>query len=417
MTSRSFSLPDLGEGICEVEILSIPVHAGQAVREGDIILEVETDKAAVEISSPFDGTVAEVLVEPGDLVRVGETAITFTAEAGVEVPEQEPAVGSKKEATRGDVVPASPATRRMARQLGVNLHLVTPSGKGGVVTADDVTRFAEKHTEGKEGVVAETALPAVAINDVIASTQLPDFSQWGEIERQPFRSIRRLTATQMARSWAQIPHVSCQDMVDISKLEDFRQRHKGEIEAAGGRLTQTVFTLKAVATGLKTYPRFNASLDLGAAEIIIKHYCHIGVAVDTEHGLVVPVIRDVDRKSIRELAIELHDKVTRARARKITRVELQGSTFTLTNAGALGGGFFSPIINYPEVAILGLGRSRMQPAVVTNSGGGHEIVPRLLMPIMLCFDHRVVDGADAIRFLQVVMDLLADPDELLMTMI
>ena len=200
-------------------------------------------------------------------------------------------------------------------------------------------------------------------------------------------------------------------------LEDFRQRHVEEVKAEGGRLTMTVFGLKALATALKIFPRFNSSLDLEANEIILKHYFHIGVAVDTEHGLMVPVIKDVDRKSIKELAIELADVVTRARKRKLSRDELLGGTITITNVGAQGGGFFSPIINHPEVAILGLGRGRIQPAVMTSDDGNHEIVPRLIMPIMLCFDHRVVDGADAIRFLKVIIESLSDPDELLMSMI
>jgi pyruvate dehydrogenase E2 component (dihydrolipoamide acetyltransferase) len=221
----------------------------------------------------------------------------------------------------------------------------------------------------------------------------------------------------MTSSWTQIPHVHCQDNVDITKLEDFRQKHKADINAAGGRLTMTLFAIKAVATALKNYPYFNASLDLQAQEIIIKRFFNIGIAVDTENGLMVPVIRDVDRKSIKELATEVDGAIKRVRAGTHGREEMQGGTFTITNAGALGGSHFSAIINHPEVAILGLGQGRMQPAVVTDERGRHEIVPRLIMPIVLCFDHRVVDGADAIRFLRLVIDALEDPDELLITMI
>ena len=232
-----------------------------------------------------------------------------------------------------------------------------------------------------------------------------------------FRSIRRATAKQMALAWSQIPHVTSQDVADITRLEAFRQKHKAEIETIGGKLTLTVFALKAVATALKTYPNFNAALDTEANEIIIKQYYHIGVAVNTDDGLIVPVVRDVDRKSIKELSIELNDLVQRTRTRKTKLDELQGGTFTITNAGAMGGGFFSPIINYPEVAILGMGQGRLQPAVKRNEDNGHEIVPRLIMPIVLCIDHRVLDGADAIRFLRVVIDSLEDPDELLMSMV
>ena len=248
-------------------------------------------------------------------------------------------------------------------------------------------------------------------------SELPDFSRWGPVERQPLRSLRRATAWQMATAWSEIPHVNSQDSLDLTRLEAFRAKHRAEIEAAGGRLTITVFALKAVAAAMKAFPRFNATLDWAAQEIILKHYYHIGVAVNTDHGLIVPVIRDVDRKSIRELAIELHECVQRARARKTTREELQGGTFTITNAGAVGGGgFFTPIINHPEVAILGLGQARMRPAVITERDGDPRVVPRLTMPVVLCIDHRVLDGADAILFLRHVIDALEDPEALLMTM-
>lgn len=428
-----FRLPDLGEGVHEAEILAVPVTAGQEVQEGDLILEVETDKAAVEIPSPITGTVSALHVQPGDIAKVGDILITF--ETGKVAPAKEPEEATKtapvaapqKQAASADTgkkrpVPASPSTRRLAREMGVDLHLVPATGSKGLVTAEDVRNFAaggpKAETQPATPTPPPEAVPAAAPAAIPDSFRtLPDFSQWGEVERQPFRSIRRATANRMAASWAQIPHVNCQDMVDITRLDDFRRRHKDEIAAAGGRLTMTVFALKAAATALKSYPQFNASLDLEAQEIIVKKYYHIGVAVDTDHGLVVPVIRDVDRKSIRELSIEVQEAIVRAKERKSTREELVGGTFTLTNAGAIGGGFFSAIINYPEIAILGLGRARMQPAVVTGTNGRHEIVPRLMMPLVLCFDHRVVDGADAIRFMQVIIDLLQDPDELLITMI
>jgi pyruvate dehydrogenase E2 component (dihydrolipoamide acetyltransferase) len=252
---------------------------------------------------------------------------------------------------------------------------------------------------------------------VAAETELPDFAKWGSVERVPFRSIRRATARQMSLAWSQIPHVNSQDVVDVTKLEAFRQKHKAEIEGIGGKLTLTVFALKAIATALKTYPNFNATLDTTHSEIIIKHYYNIGVAVNTDRGLIVPVVRDVDRKSIKELAVELNDLVQRTRARKTTLDEMQGGTFTITNAGAMGGGFFAPIINFPEVAILGVGQARMQPVVREKEKGNFVIVPRLMMPVALCIDHRVLDGADAIRFLKVLVDTLEDPDELLISMI
>jgi pyruvate dehydrogenase E2 component (dihydrolipoamide acetyltransferase) len=428
--SRSFKLPDLGEGVHEGEVLAVHVTAGQKVKEGDIILEVETDKAAVEIPSPFSGRVAEVLVKPGDTVKVGDAMMIFgngeDAEAvEIEKPKKSPdkAVETEKAAVAAEAagkkgpVPASPATRRLARELGVDLHQLQPSGPGGRVTADDVRAFADAGKK-KAAITASTEIAAAeAPGLAIRSVTLPDFTKWGPVERVPFRSIRRATARQMMIAWSQIPHVTSQDQVDITKLEVFRRKHKAEIEAAGGRLTMTVFALKAVATALKTHPQFNATLDVAAEEIIIKNYYHIGVAVNTDNGLIVPVVRDVDRKSIKELAIELHDIVQQTRARKISREELQGGTFTITNAGAMGGGYFAPIINFPEVAILGMGQGRLQPAVVDKDDGEHEIAPRLIMPIVLCIDHRVLDGADAIQFLRVIIDTLQDPDELLISMI
>jgi pyruvate dehydrogenase E2 component (dihydrolipoamide acetyltransferase) len=424
--TTSFKLPDLGEGVHEAEILAIPVVPGQEVAEGQIILEIETDKAAVEIPSPCTGTVVEILVKVGDMATVGDVLLTFETGNGqstappenvrpTEAKPQQPQEAGQRP------VPASPSTRRLARELGVLLRDVTPSGSGGIVTKEDVEAHARQREQPAPAVpaIAAPSAPAVAAsrNTLPPETTLPDFSKWGLIERRPFRSIRRATASQMTASWTRIPHVHCQDDVDITKLEAFRQRHKAEIAAVGGRLTMTVFAMKAVATALKTYPSFNASLDLAAQEIIVKNYFHIGIATDTEKGLLVPVIRDVDRKSIKELAVELDGAIGRVRSGKQSRDELQGGTFTITNAGALGGHHFTAIINYPEVAILGLGQGRMQPVVVTDDGGRQEIVPRLIMPIVLCFDHRVVDGGDAIRFLRLVIDALEDPDELLITMI
>lgn len=431
--TRSFRLPDLGEGVHEAEILALPVAVDQAVQEGDLIMEIETDKAAVEIPSPYSGTVKEILVKVGDMAKVGDVLMVFAGDAeqktdaapAEKAEQKEPAA---REATGGKKqrpVPASPSTRRLARELGVDLQQVTPTGSGGIVTREDVQAFAEGKSTTEPAAAAPEKEAGQVTGDKIAAEKpaapgrstLPDFTRWGEIERQPFRSIRRATANQMTSSWNQIPHVHCQDDVDITKLEAFRQKHKKEIEATGGRLTMTLFAMKAVTTALKNYPAFNASLDLEAQEIIVKHYFNIGIAVDTDNGLFVPVIRDVDRKSIKELAVEVDGAIGRVRSGKHSREEMQGGTFTISNAGALGGSRFSAIINHPEVAILGLGQGRMQPAVISDERGRQEIVPRLIMPIVLCFDHRVVDGADAIRFLRLVIDALEDPDELLITMI
>ena len=428
--ARSFKLPDLGEGIHEGEVLAVPVAIGQEVKEGDIILEVETDKAAVEIPSPYSGSVEEIFVKPGDIVNVGDVMMTFSNGEHAQTAKDEkpiPKPAAPAETTAADPVealapkqgpvPASPATRRLARELGVDLHSVTPTGPAGLVTAEDVRHFAEIGKPGKQAPATSPDVPEDARPLEISEPPLPDFSRWGSVERVPFRSIRRATGKQMSLAWSLIPHVNSQDVIDITKLEAFRQKHKSDIEAAGGKLTLTVFALKAVATALKTYPNFNATLDTANAEIIIKQYYNIGVAVNTDNGLIVPVVRDVDRKSIKELSVELNDLVQRTRARKTTLEEMQGGTFTITNAGAMGGGFFAPIINHPEVAILGLGQARMQPVVREQGQGDFQIVPRLMMPIVLCIDHRVLDGADAIKFLRIIIDTLEDPDELLMSMV
>jgi pyruvate dehydrogenase E2 component (dihydrolipoamide acetyltransferase) len=434
--ARPFKLPDLGEGIHEGEVLNILVSVGDYVKEDDPILEIETDKAAAEIPSPFTGKVEEIKVKVGDTVQVGDVLMTFSdTEGEEELPEnkekeeKERKPPEKKEEAKekdvpkdkADPVPASPATRRAARELGVDLRVVSPSGPGGLVTSEDVRAFAEK---GKAGKPEKREAPpekeeakkpeARPIKD--KGPELPDFSRWGKVERIPVRSIRRATARQMALSWSRIPHVHNQDMVDMTKLEEFRRKHKEEVEKKGGKLTVTVFALKAAAGALKQFQRFNSSLDVQSGEMVIKKYFHIGVAVSTEEGLVVPVIRDVDRKSMIELSIELKDLVRRTRERKVGLEEMQGATFTITNVGPVGGGYFAPVINFPEVAILGLGSIRMMPVARETAGGGYETVVRPLMPMVLAIDHRVLDGADALKFTKVLIDSFEDPEELLMTM-
>jgi pyruvate dehydrogenase E2 component (dihydrolipoamide acetyltransferase) len=440
--AKAFKLPDLGEGIHEGEILSIRVSVGDEVKEGDIIMEVETDKAAVEIPSPYTGVVEEILVKPGDTVKVGDVLVTIRAaeeEAPAaraeerEKPEKEaappkakkpepekpvpaPEIAGKKEGP----VPASPATRRLARELGVDLSQVTPTGPGGLVTAEDVRAFAEKGPKPEEAPSpreeGREEKPEEARPFVVPAPKLPDFSKWGPVERVPLRSIRKATAKQMALAWSQIPHVSNHDAADMTRLEVFRKKHKAEIEAKGGKLTHTVFALKAVATALKAFPRFNATIDTEAGEIIMKQYYHIGVAVATEDGLIVPVIRDVDRKSILDLSVELKEIADKTRQRKVGIDELQGGTFTITNVGPMGGGQFVPIINYPQVAILGMGAATMQPTVTGDKEKGYEIVPRLRMPLVVCIDHRVLDGADAIPFMRMIVENLEDPEQLFMKM-
>ena len=426
--ARSFRMPDLGEGIHEGEVLAVLVSVGDEVKEGDPILEVETDKAAVEIPSPYTGKVMEISIKEGDIVKVGDVLMTFSNGEEKEAVEKEEPVEKPAERAEKVVpmpaaaraegpVPASPATRRLARELGVDLHQVTPTGRGGLVTADDVKVYAEQGEKVEKVPAAPSERPVEVAPMGAPVPALPDFSKWGPVERMPMRSIRRATARQMTLAWSQIPHVHNQEWVDVTRLEAFRKNHKAEIEAKGGKLTHTVFAMKAAATALKTYPKFNATLDTEAGELVIKHYFHIGVAVNTNDGLIVPVIKDVDRKSIVELSVELNDLVQRTRERKATLEEMQGGTFTITNVGPMGGGFFAPIINYPEVAILGMGSASMQAVVKEKEENGYEIVPRLMMPIVLCIDHRVLDGADALQFIRILKEALEDPEELLITMI
>jgi pyruvate dehydrogenase E2 component (dihydrolipoamide acetyltransferase) len=432
--ARSFKLPDLGEGIHEGEVIAVLVKVGDAVEEGDPILEVETDKASVEIPSPFTGTVQEIMVKAGDVVKVGNLLMTFsddaigekkekvpsekkikTAEPAEKVPRQ-----SEENQTTGTMerkkgpVPASPATRRLTRELGVDLRMVTPSGPAGMVTAEDVRAFASKEKRG-ERAAEEPSAGAEPVAGA-APPGLPDFTKWGSVERLPLRSIRKATARQMALAWSQIPHVSSQDDIDVTRLEALRRRNKQAVEKQGGRLTLTVFAVKAAAAALRQFPQFNVSLDVEKGEIVRKHYLHVGVATDTGEGLVVPVLRNADKKSITELAVELRDLVERTRTRKVDLEELQGGTFTITNIGAAGGrGHFSPIINYPEAAILGMGAARLKPVIRKTETGSTQIVARMILPVVLAIDHRVLDGIDAAHFLEFFRTALENPEKMLLS--
>jgi pyruvate dehydrogenase E2 component (dihydrolipoamide acetyltransferase) len=443
--AQEFRLPDLGEGIHEGEIVKVLVKLGDEVQEDQPILEVETDKATVEIPSPFTGTVTDVRVKQGDLVHVGDVMLVFGDGAGAQAPAaEEKAPAPEREAVapkeplpavkppapppavpqREGPVPASPSTRRLARELGVDLRQVPPSGPGGRVTAQDVRAFAEQpqavaiEAERAPAAPAERpAAPPAEVSAVRPSTipvpELPDFGRWGEVERLPLRSVRRATAKHMALAWSQIPHVSHHDLADVTELDAFRRRYKDQLKEQGGSLTLTIFAIKAAVAALKAFPRFNASLDADTEDIILKKYYNIGVATDTDRGLLVPVVHDADRKSITELALELPKLVDRTRAGEASLEEMQGGTFTITNIGPLGGTGFAPIVNYPEVAILGMARASWQP-VVRWEAEEAKFVPRLLLPLILAFDHRVVDGADAARFMNMIIDILQDPDKLLM---
>lgn len=434
--TRTFKLPDLGEGIHEAEVFAVKVQAGQQVREDEVLLEVETDKAAAEIPSPFSGTVTAVNVKPGDIVHVGDVLFVFE---DFEDFEDEEETALSKELTAPPVsrvdspketevtvappatlhapdrpVPAAPSTRRLARELGIALHAVPGSGPGGRVTAEDVRAFAARQTtppvSHEQRAVPQPAVPQPQLAP--RSSERPAPAE--PIERLPLRSVRRATAKQMALAWSQIPHVSSQDVADITELQALLERHKETVRERGGALTLTVFVIKALVNALKDFPTFNASLDMAAEELVLKQYYHVGVATDSERGLLVPVLRHVDTKSVFELAVELKALVTRAREGKATLEDLQGSTITVTNIGALGSTGFMPIINYPEVAILGLAQARIQPVARTKKNGKIKFVPRLMLPLILAFDHRVNDGAAAQRFINRIIAQLEHPEQLLL---
>jgi len=283
--------------------------------------------------------------------------------------------------------------RRVARELGVEIGEVRGSGPGGRVSEEDVKAYVRGITRGEAGAAATGGLEA-----------LPDFSRWGEVERQPMRAVRRSTAAHLSRAWSTIPHVTHHDRADITQLDRLRQQYGPKVEARGGKLTVTAVALKIVASALRAFPQFAASVDMAREEVVYKKYCHIGVAVDTDRGLLVPVIRDVDKKNISELSVELAAAAERARSRKLAAEDMEGGVFTITNLGGIGGTAFSPIINSPEVAILGISQASLEPVFLDG-----RFEPRLMLPLSLSYDHRLIDGADAARFLRWVAEALEQP--------
>ena len=438
--SRQFTLPDLGEGLTEAEIVAVLVREGDVIREDAPLLEVETDKAQVEIPSPIGGRVEKIHVAPGQTVKVGAVLVTFS-DNGAPVPAGAPArpaastprpaptaaaapaptapaapSPARETAPAGGPVAATPATRRLARELGVDLRAVRGSGPGGRILDADVraaTRArppaapaeARPQPAARDAAPAGPAKPLAAIG--LEPPPLPRFEQWGPVERAPLSHLRRTIAERMTLSATLIPHVTHFDRADITDLDAIITRNLERARARGVTLTLTAFLLKAAALALRAHPQFNASLDPAAGELILKRYYHLGVAVATPRGLIVPVLRDLDGKPVLEIGRELGALAQRVRDGKATLDDLRGGTFTITNIGALGGTAAIPIINYPEVAILGVSRAR-QEAVVRQG----QIVPRLMLPITLTFDHRVADGADGARFATEIVSLLEAPERL-----
>ncbi len=482
-----FTLPELGENITAGDVVRVLVKAGDTIAKDQPVLELETDKATIEVPSSVAGTIKELKVKQGEKIKVGQVVLTVDdgaaktekppkaeASAKADAPGAQPkaqpagapvegglsqaepgasAKGAAEEAAkvktdegddaaaeeeedeaeepeeaaqpkRGEVVdirgpraasqsqaaaaqpeaevsqgpaaPAAPSVRRLARELGVDIHRVAGTGDAGRISMDDV----QAHVRG----ALKSGGGAVAVQ------KLPDFGKWGEVERKPMSNIRRKTAEHLSMAWQTIPHVTQHDKADITALEALRKQYGPQAEKAGGKMTMTSIAMKIVAGAMQRFPQFNASVDMARQEIVYKKAIHIGVAADTPRGLLVPVIRDVDRKGVLELSVELTKASERARAGKLSLDEMQGAGMTITNLGGIGGTSFTPIVNWPEVAILGISRGVMEPHWIEETEeeeGGFEA--RLMLPLSLSYDHRVIDGADAARFLRWVAEAFEQP--------
>ena len=443
-----FRLQELGENISQGELVRLMIAPGAKVSEGQPVMELETDKAVVEVPSTVSGVVNEVKVKEGEKIKVGQVIFTLqggapsqaqtvrpptqpvehvTGQHGARLafqaairaegkteeqalppdqPQPRPAafsmpvqLGKVAGTEHREAVPAAPHTRRLAREIGVDIYEVKGTGPGGRISEDDVKTHAKTLL-----TTAASAAKATPRAGHFVEPKLPDFAKWGKIERVPMRGVRRKTAEHLAESWNTIPHVTQHDRADITELEQLRARFGPKAEQAGGKMTVTAIALKVCAAALKVFPQFNATIDMEKQEIIYKQYVHVGVAMDTDRGLLVPVIRDVDKKNIVELAVELSQLSQKVRDKKITLAEMEGGTFTITNLGGIGGTAFTPIVNHPEVAILGLSRSRMEPEWIAG-----KFEPRLILPLSLSYDHRLIDGADAARFLRWVAEAFEQP--------
>jgi pyruvate dehydrogenase E2 component (dihydrolipoamide acetyltransferase) len=484
-----FKIPELGENVTAGDVVRVLVKAGDAIEKDQPVLELETDKATIEVPSSVSGTIQDVKVKPGDKVKVGQVVFTLGdggaaaekpaagkaqaekdrgakappadqpaapaaskdappkpkaqpagaaeegglsqaatperkgedgeegdgAEPREEQPRQKPrgevvdinrgarqpqGAPTEAEAPRQPAAPAAPSVRRLARELGVQIGVVPGSGPQGRISIEDVQLYVKSALSTMQGG-GRAAPPAES---------LPDFTKWGEVDRKPMSNIRRKTAEHLAHAWSAIPHVTQHDRADITAVEGLRKRYAPQAEKAGGKLTMTAIALKIVAGALQRFPQFNSSLDTARNEIVYKKSIHVGVAADTPRGLLVPVVRDVDRKGIFELAKELAQASEKSRSGKLGLDDMQGAGFTITNLGGIGGTSFTPIVNWPEVAILGISRATWEPlwrpASVEDEG---TFEPRLMLPLSLSYDHRVIDGADAARFLRWVCEAFEQP--------
>lgn len=454
-------LPELAEGVDKGDVLHVFVSEGDSIDVDAPVAEIESGKATVTIPSPAKGRVGKVHIKPGDSVSVGDVLIELEehgAQAGqpeaqgqapvveaapkpagtpepVQSPEPTPASERMEEDTsraseaavrkvqqgRADasgrplsliqldrVIPAGPAVRRIARELNVRLEEVKGSGPNGRILVEDLNPYIHRYIAEKGGAVAD-GMPGARGHGPVPP--LPDFSKWGPVRREKVTSLRRKIAENMARAWATIPHVHQMHEADITAIAAVQKHHREQVKQLGGNLTLTPFVLKAIVATLKEYPLLNCSYDPATEEVIYKDYYHIGVAVDTEAGLVVPVVRDVDKKTVVQLAVELAQLAERTRQRKISPDDLAGATFTVSNLGSIGGGAFTPIINAPQVAILGTARAVLKPVWT-----GEAFQPREIMPLCLGYDHRVIDGALGARFITRLVQLLENHEMLFLGM-
>ena len=427
-------VPDIGD-FDEVEIIEVLVAVGDTVAEEDSLITVESDKATMEIPSSHSGTVKEVKVNVGDKIAEGGLVVMLETSSAA-VKEQAPAATASSEVAKEEapapvakpapapaaIAPverpsptaninpvsfknahASPAVRKFARDLGVDLSKVNGTGRNARIVKEDVQDFVKQ--------VMTTGGGATSSGAALGVEPMPqiDFSQWGEVETKPLSKINKLTGKFLHRNWVTIPHITQFDEADITSLEAFRKQSNKEYEKEGVKFTLLSFIMKAVAAGLKKYPRFNSSLEPSGENLIMKNYFHIGIAVDTPDGLVVPVVRDVDKKSIVDISIELREISMKARDKKLKPSDMQGGCMSISSLGGIGGTKFTPIVNAPEVAILGVSKAEMKP--VWN---GSEFEPKLMCPLSLSYDHRVIDGADGARFVTYISSLLADARRLLL---
>lgn len=425
--STDFKLPGLGENIETAEVINVMVKPGDPVASEQPVIEVETEKAALEVPCSLAGTVVEVHVKSGDTISVGQSILSIDAairkqgakpkpptqkraskpmQKSVDASKVAPLAEATSPVRRANLgaaasVPprrsgpglgfAAPSVRQFAREVGVDITQVLGSGPAGRVSVDDVKSHAR----------STATQPAPAAPEQTAPVKLPDFEKFGPINRQKMSALRRATAKHMAACWSNIPHVTLFHTADATELEAQRKQMKSEIEQAGGKLTITAILLKITADALRESPNVNASVDIANRQIILKEFVNIGVATDTKRGLLVPVVRDVDKKNVLALSKELTELSGKARAGKLKLAEMEGGGITITNLGGLGTGFFTPIVNQPEAAILGVGRARTEPVYIDN-----EFQPRLIMPLSLSFDHRIVDGAEGARFMERIINAI-----------